>query len=84
MPAVQTVRALVSLQPDSAHRNQFALLGNSEALKTDNSLDDSLSRLHGMVSHHHVANLYILVGDISAESEQFRCVENISTPYRPN
>lgn len=85
MPAVQTVRALISLQPGPAYRDQFVLLGNSEALETNNSLDDSLSSLHRMVGHHHVSNLDILVGDGSAESVELQELrEIISSPNRPD
>ena len=83
MSAVQTLTAPVSLQPHSAHRHQLVLLGNSEALQANNSLDDAPSGLHRMVSHHHVSNLDILVGDSSAESEIFqKLLEIISSPYR--
>ena len=83
MSAVQTVRAPVSLQPHSAQGHQFVLQGNFEALKTNNSLDDTLASLHRMVCHHHVSNLDILVGDGSAESEIFQeLLEIISSPDR--
>ena len=83
MSTVQTVRAPVSLEPNPAYGHQFVLLGNSEALKTNNSLDDSLSSLHRMVCHHHVSNLDILEGDSSAESEIFQeLLEIISSADR--
>ena len=83
MSAVQAVRAPVSFQPDPTYGNQFVLLRNSEALETNNSLDDALLSLHWMVGHHHVSNLDILVGDSSAESEIFQeLLEIISSPYR--
>ena len=85
MSAVQTVRAPVSFQPDPAYGDQFLLLGNCEALKTNNSLDDALSSLHRMVGHHHVSNLEILVSDSSAESKIFQeLLEIISSPNRPD
>ena len=85
MSAVQTVRAPVSLEPHPSYGHQFVLLGNSEALKTNNSLDDALSSLHGMVCHHHVSNLDIPVGDGSAESVELQELrEIISSPNRPD
>ena len=72
MSAVQTLTAPVSLQPDSAHRHQFVLLRNSEARQANNSLDDTASCLHRMMSHHHVSNLDILVGNSSAQPQIFQ------------
>lgn len=85
MSAVQTVTAPVSFQPDSAYRDQFVLLGNSEALQTNNSLDDPPTSLDRMMGHHHVSNLDILVGDSSAEAEILQELrEIISSSERPH
>ena len=77
MSAVQTLTAPVSLQPDSAHRHQLVLLGNSEARQANNSLDDPPSCLHRMVSHYHVSHLDILVGNSPAQSEIFQELRQI-------
>ena len=85
MSAVQTVTAPVSLQPHSAYRDQFVLLGHSEALQAHHSLDDALSGLDRMMCHNHVSNLDILVGKGPAKAEIFQELGDIiSSPERPD